>query len=158
MEIGDVVIGGLAQLAVEPFITPFFRQGGGVGEQVGAKTQTVALDGAAQSGQGGGQQIHTAVFPVFGIVGGDGGAEDAVVDHPLIILVHIPLEIAVVHGKVVAGDDHGGVFPPALFLHPLHKFQHLTAGAGDGLLVGFCVFIGAVGALVAADVMGVHGE
>ena len=87
-----------------------------------------------------------------------GGIEDAVVDHPLIAVVHIALEVAVVHGQVVAGDDDGGVVPEGLRLQPVDKFQHLTAGAGDGLLVGLFKFAPAVGALVAADVVGVHGE
>ena len=51
VEIGGIIVGGLAQQVVKPLDAVFFRQGGELGIQVGTQAQTVALDLTAQSSQ-----------------------------------------------------------------------------------------------------------
>ena len=106
-----------------------FRQCFYAGEQIGAKSQSLTLNGAAYGSKGGREQVNRSKMAVCRLLCFDRGVDKAVVKKPLVIFRYHALEIAIVHGFVVAYDDDGGVFVKGLCLNPFHKFSHLPAGA-----------------------------
>ena len=84
----------------------------------------------------------------MGAEGSGGGIDEAVVNMPLIAIVHIPAEIPPVHGTMVTGDDDGGIFVERLGHDPLHKGVYLPGRAGDGVFVAFFVIAAAKTAAV----------
>ena len=154
-----VVIRRLFQFVIEFLEAHSLCKGCQIGVQVGSKTKPVSLDGAAHGCQSGGEQIHSGPFPVMDMGSGCCGVDKAVVHQPTVIVIHISVELAVVHGLVVAYNDHSGVFVERLIFNPFHKGCHLTAGAGYGLVIGLSAgAFFAVDALIAAHMMGIHSE
>ena len=107
-EAGVVEFGALLQLPVQSLEAIHLAQGLLVGEQVGAQTQTVALDLNSHGRQGGGEHVKGAELPVLLLDRLHGGVDDAVVDRTQVVLVHILHEVGV-HGQMVAAQDDGAL-------------------------------------------------
>ena len=60
---------------------------------------------------------------------------------------------------MITHDDDGGILVKGLRLNPLHKFSHLSAGTGYGLVIAFAAdaFFTKL-ALIAAHMVGVYGQ
>ena len=134
-----VEVGGFCQLVPKGDEAFGFHQCGCIGEQIGSQTQPVTFDGAAHGCQGGGEHVQRAEMPVLKVCGACGRVQEAVVAMTAVAVGHIPVEVAGIHGEVVTGDDHRGVFVEGLRLQPPDEFHDLPAGAGDGVFVAFLV-------------------